>query len=215
VATPPERGDWVEVTGHWFLDRTADWEPPAPLLEFLQAGTPPVYAGFGGMSIDRREATAVVEGLSGAGQRGIVLQTTAAAHGAELPRDIFAISDVPHDWLFQHVAAAVHHGGSGVTAATFRAGIPSVVVPYFADHPFWARRVYDLGVGPVPLSRRRLSAEQLAQAIRLATTDVGMRERAAALGERIRSEDGLARAVEAFERQVVVLQDPFVITQRG
>jgi hypothetical protein len=55
----------------------------------------------------------------------------------------------------------------------------------------------------------------LAQAIRLATTDVGMRERAAALGERIRSEDGLARAVEAFERQVVVLQDPFVITQRG
>jgi UDP:flavonoid glycosyltransferase YjiC (YdhE family) len=78
-----------------------------------------------------------------------------------------------------------------------------VLIPTFGDQSFWGRRVFELGVGPRPIPRRRLSAERLAEALRVATTDAEMRERAAVLGERIRSEDGVTRFVEAFERHLV------------
>ena len=109
---------------------------------------------------------------------------------------------VPFDWLFPRVAAVVHHGGAGTTAASLRAGLPTIVVPFFLDQFYWGRRVFELGVGPRPIPRKRLEAETLAAALRLATGDAGMRERAAALSRRIRAEDGVARAVASFERHM-------------
>jgi sterol 3beta-glucosyltransferase len=101
---------------------------------------------------------------------------------------------------FERVKAAVHHGGAGTTSASLRAGIPTVVVPFFADQPFWGRRVADeLGVGPEPVPRRSLTVERLTNAIQQATADRDMKSRAAALGQRIREEDGIERAVEAFD----------------
>jgi UDP:flavonoid glycosyltransferase YjiC (YdhE family) len=97
------------------------------------------------------------------------------------------------------MAAVVHHGGAGTTAAGLRAGLPSVIVPFAWDQPFWGRRVWELGVGPRPIPRKRLSVERLADAITAAVSDKEMRRRAQVLGERIRQEDGVANAVEAFE----------------
>ncbi len=206
VFTLPHLDDWVHVTGYWFLDATADWAPPASLVEFMGAGPPPVFVSFGTLTDRNPEATTavVLEALARADRRGIVLRASVPPH-VNLPRDVFAIDPIPHDWLFPRVAAAVHHGGAGTTGAALRAGLPSVLVPRFGDQPFWGRRVADLGVGPPPIPRRRLSAGGLAEAIRIATTDHGVRERATALGERIRSEDGVARAVEAFERHLVAV----------
>jgi sterol 3beta-glucosyltransferase len=96
----------------------------------------------------------------------------------------------------------VHHGGAGTTAEGLRAGLPTVVVPFFYDQPVWGRRVFELGAGPRPIPRKRLTADRLAAAIRIAATDPEMRRRAVAVGERIRTEDGVARAVAAFERHV-------------
>jgi len=76
-----------------------------------------------------------------------------------------------------------------------------VVVPIFGDQPFWGQRVFELGVGARPIPARRLSAEGLADAIRQ-TDDPGMRQRAADLGQRIRREDGVARAVDAITRHL-------------
>lgn len=144
----------------------------------------------------------VIEALARTGQRGI-LQGSLSTQRAELPAEVLAIEAVPHDWLFPQMAAAVHHGGAGTTAAALRAGLPSVIVPVFGDQPFWARRVRALGVGPPPIPRNRLTADRLSQAIRVILTDASLRERALALAERIRSEDGVTRAVEAFEREAV------------
>ena len=107
---------------------------------------------------------------------------------------------IPHTWLFPKMAAVVHHGGVGTTAAGLAAGVPSIVVPFFADQPFWGRRVYDLGVGPKPISRKRLNADNLTAAIEQAISNTQMRTRAASLGERIRAENGIARAVETIEQ---------------
>lgn len=202
---PPDWGSWIDVTGYWFLDRPTHWTPPPALAAFLEDGPPPVYiGGFGSMT--NREpaeiARAVVRALALTGQRAVVLTGWGGLAPDELPRDMFAIDWVPFDWLYPRVSAAVHHGGAGTTAASLRAGRPTIIVPFFLDQFYWGKRVFELGVGPRPIPRKSLDAETLAAALRVATTDAGMRDRAAALGQRIRAEDGVARAVATFNRHM-------------
>jgi len=97
------------------------------------------------------------------------------------------------------MAAVVHHGGAGTTAAGFRAGVPSLLVPFHGDQPFWARLTAGLGVGPEPIARKRLTAERLAASIQSALSDASMRKKAATLSEKIRREDGVAQAVRLIE----------------
>jgi sterol 3beta-glucosyltransferase len=110
------------------------------------------------------------------------------------------VDSVPFSWLFPRVAAIVHHGGAGTTAAGLRAGVPSVVIPFFGDQPFWGQRVAELGVGPEPVPRKKLTVERLGQAIQKALTDQTMRQRAAHLGSKIQAEDGIARAVAIVQQ---------------
>lgn len=98
--------------------------------------------------------------------------------------------------------AVVHHGGVGTTAAVLRAGVPGIIVPFAVDQPFWGRRVASLGVGIPPIPRQDLTAEKFAAAIRTATSEQAMKDRACALAEKIRSENGVARAVEIFHRHL-------------
>jgi UDP:flavonoid glycosyltransferase YjiC (YdhE family) len=105
------------------------------------------------------------------------------------------------------VAAVVHHGGAGTTAAGLRAGVPAIIIPFFADQPFWGQRVAQLGVGTQPIPRKKLTADLLAQAIQQALTDQPMRQRAAQLGADIQVEDGIARAaavIQTLEKSVLV-----------
>lgn len=202
---PPDWGDWIDVTGYWFLDRSEDWTPPADLTAFLESGPPPVYVGGFGHMTNRAPAeltSAVVEALKSAGVRAVVLSGWGGLSKAELPRDMFAVDWVPFDWLFSKIDAVIHHGGSGTTAASLRAGLPTVVVPFFLDQFYWGRRVHELGVGPRPILRESLEAKTLADAIHLATTSTEMQQRASALGKRIRAENGVARAVSTFQRHL-------------
>ncbi|MDJ0572904.1 MAG: glycosyltransferase [Pleurocapsa sp. MO_192.B19] len=205
-AVVPKPPDWPErayVTGYWFLDPSPEWQAPKELLDFLAAGPPPVYIGFGSMTGTNPEALTelVLAAITQTGQRGILLTGWGALSNADfLPDNVFKIDSVPHDWLFPKMAAVVHHGGAGTTAAGLRAGVPSILIPFGADQPFWGQRVAELGVGTKPLPRKKLTVERLAAAIRTVTTDQAMKARASALGEKIRSEDGITRAVELFHR---------------
>jgi UDP:flavonoid glycosyltransferase YjiC (YdhE family) len=203
VPRPAHWGDWIHVTGYWFLDDPGGWVPPADLVDFLDAGPPPVFVGFGSNPFpDPETATKlVVRSLARAGRRGVVLAGGSGLASGRLGEGVLSVDFAPHNWLFSRVCAAVHHGGAGVTGAALRAGLPSVVVPVLVDQPFWARRVFELGAGPRPIPAKQLTEDALASAIR-ATAGTEMRRRAAALGEQIRKEDGVARAVEAFHRYV-------------
>ncbi len=198
---PPDWGDNIHVCGYWFLDPAPYWQPSAQLITFLEAGAPPVYIGFGSMAnrAPQKMAQLVQKALELSGQRGILAAGWGGLDNANLPDKIFVLDSVPHAWLFPRMAAVVHHGGAGTTGAGFRAGVPSVLVPHMGDQPFWAKRVTELGVGPQPIPRRKLTSERLAAAITTATTDQNMQARAAALGERIRAEDGVARTIEIIE----------------
>ncbi len=202
----PRPADWpnsFRVCGYWFLDDDRDWQPPAALVEFLEAGPPPVGIGFGSMTGREPSGTTqlLVDSVRRSGQRAVLLAGWAGLGGSPLPPEVLGLTEAPHAWLFPRLAAVVHHGGAGTTAAGLAAGVPSVVVPHFADQFYWGRRVHALGVGPRRLPRHRLTSEGLAVAIREAVTDQGMRQRATALGARIREEDGLREAV-AVVRQI-------------
>lgn len=202
VPKPSDWGSWIHVVGYWFLENQETWTPPQELRRFLDAGTPPVYIGFGSMVDPEPETLTeiVLTALAETGQRGILLGGWAGLGRATLPSTVLCLDEAPHHWLFPRCAAVVHHGGAGTTAAGLRAGVPNVVVPFYFDQPFWGRRVHALGAGPAPLPRRRLTASRLAQAIDTALRDMRMREQAQRLGRAIQAEDGVARALEVLAR---------------
>jgi len=202
IPQPPDWGDENQITGYWFLDASEDWAAPQSLVEFLQAGPPPVYVGFGSMSNKKPQEVArlVLDALAKTHQRGIILSGWGGMHADDLPGTVFRLESAPFSWLFPRMAAVVHHGGAGTTAAGLRAGVPSIVTPVFADQPFWGYRVAQLGVGPSPIPLRKLTVDLLAQAIETALSDTAMRQRAAELGAKIQAEDGIANAVAILEK---------------
>ena len=195
----PKPDEWSvrsHVTGYWFLDQP-DWQPPAELRNFLNAGPAPMYIGFGSMTGNRPDENAriVLQTLGRTQQRGLLLSNEDGLRQSDLPENVFVLRSAPHDWLFPRMAGVVHHGGAGTTAAGLRAGVPTITVPFFLDQPFWGHRVNMLGVGSAPIPRKQLSAERLSAAIQTAVTDPAMRQRATDLGTRIRGEDGVKIAV--------------------
>jgi UDP:flavonoid glycosyltransferase YjiC (YdhE family) len=201
----PRPSDWADhlhITGYWFLDAQPDWQPPVELVRFLESGPPPVYVGFGSMSDKdpQRLTRLVLRALELSGQRGVLLTGWGAVARLPTSANVFYVDDVPHSWLFPRMAAVVHHGGAGTTAAGLRAGVPSLITPFLLDQYAWADRVVKSGVGPRVADSKRLTAKKLARAINAAVTDPALRARAADLGARIRAENGVARAMEIIER---------------
>jgi sterol 3beta-glucosyltransferase len=197
----PRPDDWpphYHVTGFLAARATAGWTPPPDLVRFLAAGAPPIYVGFGSMT--HRDPAQLLEvitsALRRAGQRGVVLGGwDELGRGAAVADTIYSITEAPHDWLFPRMAAVVHHGGAGTTAAALRAGVPSLVIPHNFDQPFWGHRVHVLGVAVAPIPLRKLTSVRLAAAFEQLVGDPALRRRAAELGRRMATDDGLGQAV--------------------
>lgn len=204
VPRPVDWGPHRHITGYWPLLDTTAWEPPVALARFLAAGPPPIAVDFG--SLVSRDAArvqrAVLEAIRERRLRAVILTGWAGWPAAELPLppEMLLLESAPHDWLFPRLAAVVHHGGAGTTAAVLRAGVPQVVVPFSADQPFWAQRMAALGVAPAPLPAAQLTASRLSQALRVALDDPGRRQEAAEVARQLQAEDGVANAVTLIER---------------
>jgi UDP:flavonoid glycosyltransferase YjiC (YdhE family) len=199
----PRPADWppeVEVSGYWWPARPSGWQPPGSLVDFLAAGQPPVFIGFGSMAPDQGErlSRVIADAVARAGVRAVVQAGWAGLTG--MSDRILAVGDLPHDWLFPRVAAVVHHAGAGTTAAGLRAGVPAVAVPVLADQPFWARRLHGLGVAPEPVCFGKLTAETLSRVLQECLREPGYRERAVSLARGIADEDGAATVLARIER---------------
>jgi sterol 3beta-glucosyltransferase len=187
-----------------------DWTPTADLLSFLAASkTAPflltlgscVVADPAGLSIKIAEAAAL------AGVR-IILQQGWAKLGIDLrppPKHVFVLGPAPHSWLFPRCAAVIHHGGAGTTCAGLLAGLPTLVLPFFGDQPFWGEAVRKAGCGPPPLKANTASIEDLAAAFGdLLRRNNEMKICAQAMGAKIAAENGVDEAVKSFYRHLPV-----------
>ena len=167
----PRPQDWdkhIHQHGYWFVEEPSEYTPSRELAEFLASGDKPIYVGFGSVfSDDRKEALVklVLDGLALSGRRGIIGGMGTLKN---LPDFAFAVDSIPHLWLFERVAAVCHHGGAGTTAAGFRAGVPTIIIPFANDQHAWAHRSYDLGVGAKPIPIKTLTSDRLADAISFA-----------------------------------------------
>ena len=187
-ALAPKPPDWtpqMHVTGYWRLPPEPSWTPPAHVAEFLGRGDPPVCIGFGSMHDPRIERIfpLALEVLRAMGLRAIVLSGWSGVRPDAA--DVCVAESIPHDWLFPRLAAVVSHGGAGTTAAALRAGVPSVILPFFFDQSFWGRWLAEKRLGPDPISSRRVTAETLRKALDRALGDRAMRGRLAQLTARV------------------------------
>ncbi|RKT55356.1 glycosyltransferase [Saccharothrix australiensis] len=180
-------------TGAWTLPD--DRPLPEGLDEFLDAGEPPVYVGFGSMAAYAPEGIArtAIEVSRAHGRRVVLAGGWAGLTAIDDADDCFVVGEVNQQALFRRVAAVVHHGGAGTTTTAARAGAPQVVVPRIADQPYWAGRVAELGIGaahhdlaPTPDSLSAVLGTALGPEVRA---------RARALAGEIRV-DGAAEAAE-------------------
>jgi sterol 3beta-glucosyltransferase len=201
----PKPKDWpatAQITGYWSMPDT-DWTPPRRLAEFLDAGQPPVYIGFGSMPVGdpARLAGAIVAATRQTGTRAVLysLDPRIRRHLAQQTA-ITVIRQAPHDWLFPRMSAIVHHGGAGTTGAAVRAGRPQVIWPFGIDQHFWAGRMADLGVAAPAKPVRALNQVSLASAIDRAVNDSMMADLAIGLANRVRTEDGTGAALAHLER---------------
>ncbi len=212
----PRPADYLphwHVAGYWILDEP-DWQPPAALLRFLDAGPPPVYIGFGSATDSDAQATTdvILRAVRESGQRALIFGGWAGLSPRDDDPNILFIGGMPHSWLFERVSAVVHHGGSGTTGAGVRAGLPALLIPHFAEQPHWARRLFELGISPQPIAKKKLTAPALAAALDRMARDLHMRQRAADLGARVRAEDGVGVAVALVEQAVRQRPPPLDMT---
>jgi len=198
----PRPHDWnenIHQYGYWFVEEPTAYTPSEELARFLSAGEKPVYFGFGSV-FHEDDSDAFIQIISEAlrltNRRGIL---SGMGKGKNLPSNMFAVDSIPHSWLFSKVSAVCHHGGAGTTAAGFKAGVPSIIIPFSNDQFAWAHRAYDLGVGTKPLNRKKLNARDLADAITAANSD-RMKDHAAKLAGQIAGENGARDSAYVISR---------------
>lgn len=194
------------ITGYWYAPTPENWTPPQELLEFLKAGEPPVVISLGAMALSGEDAleaaTITISALQKAAVRAIIQGWDEPMRQLSIPETVYHAGSIPHEWLLAQASGLVHHGGFGTTAAGFRAGIPSLVIPHIIDQFIWGQKVAELAVGPPPIARNKLSVSNLTDAL-LQMKKPEMLEKAADLGEAIRSEmDGVTFAVSMIEELI-------------
>ncbi|BFZ56352.1 Sterol 3-beta-glucosyltransferase [Savitreella phatthalungensis] len=229
--------EWVRVTGYWYLDNPDgnDWKPTEEITNFIERarkdGKKLAYIGFGSIVVSKPEALTkaviaavneadvrciLVKGWSDRGSKGKSDDDDKEKQAKEDKKtdygdNILSLESIPHDWLFPQIDVACHHGGAGSLGASLRAGVPTIVKPFFGDQYFFGDRVADLGVG---VCLKKLTTSSLVKALKRCVEDELTIERAQKIGESLRQEDGVATAIECIYRDLVYAQSLIKYPQR-
>ncbi|KAJ6030931.1 hypothetical protein N7460_011197 [Penicillium canescens] len=200
----PKPLDWpsyIDVCGFFFRDAPT-YEPPTDLQAFLCSGPPPIYIGFGSIVLEDpvRINTAILDAVNAVGVRAIISKGWSNL-GGKHTENVYFVEDCPHEWLFQHVAAVVHHGGAGTTACGLRNARPTIIVPFFGDQPFWGAMVAAAGAGPDPIPHQELNVDILAEGIRYCFTEQAITA-ASVIAIKMASETGVQAAISSFHRHL-------------
>ena len=199
LITPP--ADWPKdtvMTGQWFIPEREKLDEQ--LRAFLEFG-PVLYAGFGSMRDSRglARAHAIVSAARSVGMKTLLVTGSGglvAAQEHTLASDVLVRETVAHTTVLPHIDVALHHGGAGTVHAMVRAGVPSVIMSFLGDQPWWAQRLHAMHLGPPALSRHTTRYQTIANSLVQARSYSDVVNVAAL---KMATEDGLARAIEIIE----------------
>jgi sterol 3beta-glucosyltransferase len=200
----PRPKDWnenIHQNGYWFVEENTEYIPSKELLNFLSKGEKPVYIGFGSVFNNEQKdelVSLIIDAMKRCKKRGII---SGMGKIDNLPDNLIVVDSIPHTWLFNNVSVVCHHGGAGTTAAGFRAGVPSVIIPFSNDQFAWAHRAYDLGVGAKPIYKKDLTSDKLAEGINFALTKEIVNN-AKVLAQNIATENGAIDCAKVIARMI-------------
>ncbi len=202
----PHNDEWApvhRVCGFLNLpDSVEVWQPPEQLQNFLEQGEAPVYMTFGSVqqAVPEWSMELFINAAETAGCRAII-QSSGSDYPAGSQRGkLYFIGRHPHQPLFHHCAAVVHHGGAGTTQSAVRSGCPSIVVPFMDEQLFWGWQLQYLGLACKPLPARKATGKQLAKRIAMLLKSKKMRDNARQASLRMQQHDGVATAVELIQQ---------------
>lgn len=200
VPTPEDWGNEISVSGFVFLDLASAFIPPQRLQDFLDAGEPPIYIGFGSIVIDDADSFTdmIFDAISKTGVRAVLSKGWGGFGSDHTPENVFLLDNTPHDWLFPKTTACVIHGGAGTTAIALKCGRPVMVIPFFGDQHFWGNMVASSGAGPEPVPYKHLDADKLADGIRHCLTEDAKKAAAEIVASIERDGDGAQNAVRVI-----------------
>ncbi|KAH8658577.1 hypothetical protein BGZ61DRAFT_465799 [Ilyonectria robusta] len=207
----PKPEDWdehLDVSGFIFRE-PPEYTPPSELVAFLDQGPAPIYIGFGSIVMDdpSKVTGIILSAIESTGVRAIISKGWGGLGEEESREGIYYIEDCPHEWLFQHVAAVIHHGGAGTTACGLKCGRPTAIVSFFGDQPFWGHIVAAANAGPPPTPFKALNSDNLAAAIRFCLRE-DIRVSAQQIAMKMNQESGVRRAVQAFHAHLPIADLP-------
>ncbi|OBT56319.1 hypothetical protein VE04_02840 [Pseudogymnoascus sp. 24MN13] len=202
VAKPEDWPGYIDVCG-FFFRRTQPYTPPADLVAFLDAGPAPIYIGFGSIVIEDPAAMTdlILEAVASCGIRALISRGWSNLGEGKSQKDVFFLGDCPHDWLFGHVTAVMHHGGAGTTACGLLNGKPTSIVPFFGDQQFWGNMVASAGAGPHPIPYKALTVEKAVAAIEILIAPA-TKVAAAKIASKMKTENGVREAAASFHHNL-------------
>lgn len=203
---PPDWGDNIQICG--FLNPpkvNTVWEMSSELQKFLDAGEPPVYFTFGSCTQFDLEGTTrlFIEATKKSGVRAIIQSNWDDLPNPPFDPNIYRVQTIPHENIFPYCSVVVHHGGSGTTQSTLRAGRPSIVVAHAFDQPYWGKKLYEIGVAGKPLQKQTVTSQNLADSILTVLKTTGLSQRALGVSQTMREEDGVGNAVSLIEERFI------------
>lgn len=203
IPKPEDWGSHINISGFSFLKQAANFKPPQDLVDFLDAGPPPVYIGFGSIVVDdpERLTNMIYGAVKRAGVRALVSKGWGGIGGESPPPNVFLLGNIPHDWLFNYVSCVVHHGGAGTTAIGIAMGKPTVVVPFFGDQPFWGAMIHKAGAGPEPVPFKKMTEDSLYNSI-MTALGPEIQKNVKIMSEKIAGENGAETAAATFNSTV-------------
>lgn len=173
------------------------------LLDFIENGSPPVYVGFGSVHIKNpgKFTEMVVEAVNKTKCRVVLGQGWVGLGNGYLQDDIFCVNDTHHATLFPKMAGIIHHGGSGTTHTSAKAGIPQFILPQFMDQYYWGHRVHQMGMGPKPVIPKRIKSADLSNAYDGITNGM-YRKNVTELAKRMKDEDGVKKSIKIISNKL-------------
>lgn len=185
-------------------DYAEQWQASESLQHFLHTGAKPIYMTFGSVqqAVPEWSMDLFIEAVRLVGCRAII-QTSSKRYSSETQQDdIFFIGRHPHQPLFQHCAAVVHHGGAGTTHAATLSGCPSIVVPFMDEQLFWGYQLQRARLATTPLPAKRATAQQLAKRIQIVLSSADMAKQALYAKQTLQPTQGVANAVALIENAI-------------